>query len=36
MKIKQAKGKKFIKVEVKEPKVSALKCGGGSKCNESN
>ena len=34
MKTKVVENKKFVKVQTKEPKVKAMQCGGGPKCNE--
>lgn len=31
---KTVKDKKFVKVQIKDPKVSVMRCGGGSLCNE--
>jgi len=31
---KIVKEKKFVKVRLKDPKVSVMRCGGGSLCNE--
>jgi len=34
METKVIENKKFVKVKIKEPKVNAMKCGGGAQCNE--